>query len=1019
MNKSFNRGFAALTVVILLMSMAIIPSFAGTPSEPHAGNAMWIEPSQFNITTASYSKYDTFEMTVWLNITSIPSGDGTVVAGWQFCIVYDKTLLKALSCHYSEGSISQFFEDLSGNTVSTSATVDGSFNGTHNYCLQAEGTYFNSPWGTIPRAGALSVITFEIEEEPAKLGEIKSKIELITTGTKKCSVFAWDIVGSKKNEITDHVTFYNAEYNYKWFAPPKPFLTPSPVTQTFGPYENVTGKLFNVSVILKNLYSAWYLVNASLTLTYNSTLLEVHAVQMNTGDWDVHHTFDNTTAGALGFFVETSSTLSGDVLIAKVTFKILYQGVYPRTDVSPLGWENVLFKDHTLEIPPGTHVPGTVTIIGFLTMAMPKLEVSPATTTLGPEPVVCHTFDVNVNVKDLNPEWKMVGVEFRLSYDPSMLEVVSVTPGPFLNNFGNGKIVLTGVTIPARVPPKVLSEYWWLIKINITSSVKTTFKFTKYPAEVTISPSSWTVQGPAEEFLLLYAYHYKDYDVTGDYEITVSPSVYKVNVAITDDINLYMQDPTVYSNYTDWQEWLWGVNKSGYLNPHHWDLMDWYVTDGSLYPATFAKIWNCTAPFGPWMYNDTGNVPYQRFCDNKEMCDSNMTRAGDNPDLWTIPWVRNWPWPPYSIFVPYVESDGLYGPHILVGNVLLPHEPPTVGYNMFPGGSGTIAVIKFHVIDQEPEDLTCTLGFLHAKFIDKDNHEIPSNITSFTNGTVIIKAFAWPGRVIDLTGGAVNRGYGVTYGTPAAFPAPYGGQGPNGNMDLVIPQSVVYLLADVTYNWWPVQSKDVGYEIEGPFEQEGWSARQPVPRESYFVRKYSNRTDTEGVAWIKFQMPWPCESPEDYFGKYKVTATVDICGVVVNDTMWFDYYYLVEITKVTTDKPKYWHDEDVGITIEFRSKAQQEYPVLFSIVIQDELETAFGYAYIETSVSGAEFCHWKEYATDVVTINIPKWAFAGRAKILVSAFDKDPTVGGAPWCPTFGIGWPLEATVPEIWILPG
>jgi hypothetical protein len=166
-------------------------------------------------------------------------------------------------------------------------------------------------------------------------------------------------------------------------------------------------------------------------------------------------------------------------------------------------------------------------------------------------------------------------------------------------------------------------------------------------------------------------------------------------------------------------------------------------------------------------------------------------------------------------------------------------------------------------------------------------------------------------------------------------------------------------------------------------------------------------------------MPWPCENPEDLFGKYKVTATVDICGVVVNDTLWFDYYYLVEITKVTTDKPKYWHCEDVGITIEFRSKAQQEYPVLFSIVIQDELETAFGYAYIETSVKGAEFCHWKEYATDVVTIHVVKWAFAGRAKILVSAFDKDPTVGGAPWCPTFGIGWTPEATVPEIWILPG
>jgi hypothetical protein len=91
--------------------------------------------------------------------------------------------------------------------------------------------------------------------------------------------------------------------------------------------------------------------------------------------------------------------------------------------------------------------------------------------------------------------------------------------------------------------------------------------------------------------------------------------------------------------------------------------------------------------------------------------------------------------------------------------------------------------------------------------------------------------------------------------------------------------------------------------------------------------------------------------------------------------------------------------------------------VLFAVVIQDELETAFGYAYVETSVSGAEFCHWQEYVCNV-TIRIPKWAFAGIAKILVSAFDKDPTEGGAPWCPTYGMGWPLGKTVPEICIYP-
>jgi hypothetical protein len=56
------------------------------------------------------------------------------------------------------------------------------------------------------------------------------------------------------------------------------------------------------------------------------------------------------------------------------------------------------------------------------------------------------------------------------------------------------------------------------------------------------------------------------------------------------------------------------------------------------------------------------------------------------------------------------------------------------------------------------------------------------------NGTYTITP-AVLGRIIDLYGGAINSGYGAII-----FPAPYGGQGPNQPMDLVIPQSEVHLL---------------------------------------------------------------------------------------------------------------------------------------------------------------------------------------------------------------------------------
>jgi hypothetical protein len=286
------------------------------------------------------------------------------------------------------------------------------------------------------------------------------------------------------------------------------------------------------------------------------------------------------------------------------------------------------------------------------------------------------------------------------------------------------------------------------------------------------------------------------------------------------------------------------------------------------------------------------------------------TGVFEGPFLPAFPQVRP---PPKTWFFGSFEPDGIFGPHVFVGGLIYPKsgggwDPP------FPSGTGVVAIIEFKVKYQSyPFNNTSPLTLIRDKMINEFLTLIPHLLE---DGEFEITTDL-PGRMIDLTGGAVNMGYGVPYGTPSAFPAPYGGQGLNGNMDLVIPQSVVYLLAEVTYNYWPTQSKDVGFEIEGPFTHGNLS--DPKPGYTYY--KYTNRTGEIGTAWIKFQMPWPCEDPESLFGWYKVTATVDICGVIVSDVMIFDYYYLMEITKVTFAKAdkQYAHEESITGTIEFKS----------------------------------------------------------------------------------------------------
>jgi hypothetical protein len=332
----------------------------------------------------------------------------------------------------------------------------------------------------------------------------------------------------------------------------------------------------------------------------------------------------------------------------------------------------------------------------------------------------------------------------------------------------------------------------------------------------------------------------------------------------------------------------------------------------------------------------------------------------------------------------YFEPANVYPAHVLFGALILPNatgmwNPPA------PEGNGTIAIIEFEVLYQSyGHEPNCSeLEIITQLAVGIDSYET-QNVVDIplgppVNGTYCITTDL-PGRMIDVYGGALNRGYGSL-----PFPEPFGGQGPHNPMDLVIPQAEVHLFAYVTYNYWPVQNKLVGFEVEGPMG---------------ILLKRTAATDTDGYAWISFEMPWPCDDPESLFGVWKVTATVDISDTRLNDTLEFHYDYMINIYKVTTDMFEYNHCDEVVVTIEYGTHAQQMYPALFSVLIMDELIVPVGMALVETEIGGAEFCSTIN-GTITVSIHIPKWAFAGIATIHVNAYDRDPTEGGVAWTPEF------------------
>jgi hypothetical protein len=365
-----------------------------------------------------------------------------------------------------------------------------------------------------------------------------------------------------------------------------------------------------------------------------------------------------------------------------------------------------------------------------------------------------------------------------------------------------------------------------------------------------------------------------------------------------------------------------------------------------------------------------------------------------------------------------------YPPCAVAGQILWPNPSGqyTAPFPQAPGPNVTdlnppvnplLATIRFRVLQQitswPPISLTCALDLRDQTYDDKyflgvdPVTQVKSWIPNEEPVDGVCNIIGTPaiGRVIDVYGGIEGED---------PFPAPYGGQGLNQPMDMVYPQKLVILYVNVTYNYWPVQNKVVALEIES------------IVSELPFLLKGTALTDENGVARFTFRMPWQCFDAEKYFGLYKVTATVDVACVVINDTTEFHYDYLVEIFKVTTDKFYYLHNEDVGITVTYGSHAlrPQRYPAEFWVYISDELGQPIGYDVETTTIGDGTFCQYTNHTLRFI-IHIPKWAFSGYAKVHVNCYSFNPTEGGWAWCPEYTCPPPCPQSpepYPTIYILP-
>jgi hypothetical protein len=221
----------------------------------------------------------------------------------------------------------------------------------------------------------------------------------------------------------------------------------------------VSGSTFTVNVTIANITG---FVGVQFHLTWDPTLLsceDMQEVLFHTVTpvfdwsnlWNVKLAFNNTggyadyaqtwkddvAAVGDGYAPANVTTANfpsdGELALATLTMRV---GKIPpfRGSVScVLGLSDIIAGDVNAHSIPLTTVNGTYTLSWSPPVMTPFFSVDPPTYAASN---VGEVFNISVKVNSLDPGWEAVSFEFKLGYDNTLLQVLSVWEGPWLPSYG-------------------------------------------------------------------------------------------------------------------------------------------------------------------------------------------------------------------------------------------------------------------------------------------------------------------------------------------------------------------------------------------------------------------------------------------------------------------------------------------------------------------------------------------------------------------------------------------------------
>ena len=323
----------------------------------------------------------------------------------------------------------------------------------------------------------------------------------------------------------------------------------------------------------------------------------------------------------------------------------------------------------------------------------PTIKVEPASFT-APMSYVNETFSINITINDVDAALKVIGVQFRLRYNETLLEVVDVVEGSFL---ADPRWNLYETFFVYFVERDVL--YGPHVLVGNTIFPNTTngeYDQTQFP------------QGNGTIATITFKEKYQPVEP----EPPASCVLELIDTMVLDaDGN---EIPHTIQN--------------GYYEVESLPVPILTVKPDTYYASKIGEVFNISV--------DINNVDARWHLIGVQFRLRYNTTLLKVVDVVEGPFLADPRWNLYgTFFVNFTETDGLYGPHVLVGNMIFPNTTNgEYDQTQFPQGNGTIATITFNATKQttvEPEPpANCTLKFIEAMLINDQGEELPFNTTS-------------------------------------------------------------------------------------------------------------------------------------------------------------------------------------------------------------------------------------------------------------------------------------------------